>query len=150
MRWYRVSAERQEMAYELYKTLGEKRTYGQVAEIMGLKEKTIQTWGYKNKWQDRLKEDYKEKTNEIRQKREELELLGIDTALAALNLIKTRIENGKLGKETAQTYEAFLRTPLELLGVGETVKDQTACASPSADNKIEICFDINGGVSSED
>ena len=145
-----MSAERQEMAYELYKTLGEKRTYGQVAEIMGLKEKTIQTWGYKNKWQDRLKEDYKEKTNEIRQKREELELLGIDTALAALNLIKTRIESGKLGKETAQTYEAFLRTPLELLGVGETVKDQTACASPSTDNKIEICFDINGGVSSED
>lgn len=144
MGWYRVSAERQEMAYELYKTLGEKRTYGQVAEIMGLKEKTIQTWGYKNKWQDRLKEDYKEKTNEIRQKREELELLGIDTALAALNLIKTRIESGKLGKETAQTYEAFLRTPLELLGVGETVKDQTACASPSADteNKIEVTWQI--------
>ena len=139
-----MSAERQEMAYELYKTLGEKRTYGQVAEIMGLKEKTIQTWGYKNKWQDRLKEDYKEKTNEIRQKREELELLGIDTALAALNLIKTRIESGKLGKETAQTYEAFLRTPLELLGVGETVKDQTACASPSADteNKIEVTWQI--------
>lgn len=140
MRWYRVSAERQEMAYELYKTLGEKRTYGQVAEIMGLKEKTIQTWGYKNKWQDRLKEDYKEKTAEIRQKCEELELLGIDTALAALNLIKSRIESGKLGKETAQTYEAFLRTPLELLGVGETVKDQTA--SPSTDNKLEMTWQI--------
>lgn len=139
-----MSAERQEMAYELYKTLGEKRTYGQVAEIMGLKEKTIQTWGYKNKWQDRLKEDYKEKTAEIRQKCEELELLGIDTALAALNLIKSRIESGKLGKETAQTYEAFLRTPLELLGVGETVKDQTACVLPSADteNKIEVTWQI--------
>lgn len=145
-----MSAERQEMAYELYKTLGEKRTYGQVAEIMGLKEKTIQTWGYKNKWQDRLKEDYKEKTAEIRQKREELELLGIDTALAALTLIKSRIESGKLGKETAQTYEAFLRTPLELLGIGETVKEQSAGAMSNTDNKIEICFDINGGVSSED
>ena len=145
-----MSAERQEMAYELYKTLGEKRTYGQVAEIMGLKEKTIQTWGYKNKWQDRLKEDYKEKTAEIKQKREELELLGIDTALAALTLIKSRIESGKLGKETAQTYEAFLRTPLELLGIGETVKEQSAGATSNTDNKIEICFDINGGVSSED
>ena len=150
MRRYRVSAERQEMAYELYKTLGEKRTYGQVAEIMGLKEKTIQTWGYKNKWQDRLKEDYKEKTAEIKQKREELELLGIDTALAALTLIKSRIESGKLGKETAQTYEAFLRTPLELLGIGETVKEQSAGATSNTDNKIEICFDINCGVSSED
>lgn len=147
-----MSAERQEMAYELYKTLGEKRTYGQVAEIMGLKEKTIQTWGYKGKWQDRLKEDYKEKIAEIKQKREELELLGIDTALAALNLIKTRIESGKLGKETAQTYEAFLRTPLELLGVGETVKEQSACATSNTDNnnKIEVIFDINGGVGSED
>ena len=144
MRWYRVSAERQEMAYELYKTLGEKRTYGQVAEIMGLKEKTIQTWGYKNKWQDRLKEDYKEKTAEIKQKREELELLGIDTALAALNLIKTRIESGKLGKETAQTYEAFLRTPLELLGVGETVKEQSACATSIEDTglKFDYTFEI--------
>lgn len=150
MRWYRVSAERQEMAYELYKTLGEKRTYGQVADIMGLKEKTIQTWGYKGKWQDRLKEDYKEKTAEIKQKREELELLGIDTALAALTLIKSRIESGKLGKETAQTYEAFLRTPLELLGVGETVKVQSAGATSNENKKIEVIFDINGGVGSED
>lgn len=135
-----MSAERQEMAYELYKTLGEKRTYGQVAEIMGLKEKTIQTWGYKNKWQDRLKEDYKEKTAEIKQKREELELLGIDTALAALNLIKTRIESGKLGKETAQTYEAFLRTPLEVLGVGETVKEQSAGATSIEDTGLTFDY----------
>ena len=150
MRWYRVSAERQEMAYELYKTLGEKRTYGQVAEIMGLKEKTIQTWGYKNKWQDRLKAEYKAKTEELIEKREQLQLLGIDTALAALGLIKSRIESGKLGKETAQTFEAFLRTPLEVIGVGETVGDQSACATSNTNNKIEVIFDVNGGVSSED
>ena len=37
----RVSANNNEVAYQLYKSLGEERTYAKVAELLGKSEKTI-------------------------------------------------------------------------------------------------------------
>jgi hypothetical protein len=74
--------------------------------------------------------------------------LGFEVAIAAMKKVKEQVENKGLSKELAQIYETFLSCPLSV--IGETVKEQTAGASSNADNKIELVFDINGGVSSED
>lgn len=140
---------RSEAGYELYKALGSERTYGRVAELMGLSEKTVRQWGYKEKWQERLNNDFIDKSKEIQKKREELEHLGFDVAITALGKIKDKIEDSKLSKELGQIYELFLTTPYKAFGITESVEEQSACATSGAD-KIEIKFDITGGVSSED
>ena len=142
---------RQDLAYELYNSLGEKRSYEKVAELMGLSVKTVGLWGSKGKWQEKIEQEYQAKTNEIRQKREELELLGFDVALSALGKIKDKINDGKLNKELGQIYELFLSCPFNLNNSPSGVEDKSAGdVNNNTDNKIEICFDINGGVSSED
>jgi hypothetical protein len=139
---------KQDLAYELYYSLGEKRSYEKVAELMGLSVKTIGLWGSKCGWQERLSADQTQKAEEVKRKREELECLGFEVAIAAMKKVKEQVENKGLSKELAQIYETFLSCPLSV--IGETVKEQTAGASSNADNKIELVFDINGGVSSED
>ena len=48
-------SKRSEKGYQLYKSLGKERTYTKVAELMGLSIKTVETWGYKEKWQEKIK-----------------------------------------------------------------------------------------------
>lgn len=143
-----MKAEKHELAFQIYYSLGESRTCKQVADLMGLKEKTIQTWSSNYKWSERLENECKAKSEEIKRKREELEYLGFEVALAALKKVKEQVEDKGLSKELAQIYETFLSCPLSV--IGETVKEQSAGATSNADNKIELVFDINGGVSSED
>lgn len=140
-------AEKHTLAYELYNSLGEKRTCKKVAELMGLSEKTIKTWSYKYKWQEKLEQEYKEKSEEIKRKREQLEGLGLDVAITALKKIQEDLGKSELSKETAQIYEIYLKTPFDVGFKGETVKEQSAYATP---DKIEIKLDLNGGVSDED
>ena len=147
-----MSANNNEIAYQLYKSLGKDRTYARVAEIMGKSEKTIRNYGYQGKWQERLNEEVLEKADAINKKREELELKGFEVALAVMDVLSEKIKGGKITKEMAQIYETFLTCPLSVVGKGETVKEQSAGATSNTNDneKIEIVFDMNGGVSSED
>ena len=54
-------SKRSEKGYQLYKSLGKERTYTKVAELMGLSIKTVETWGYKEKWQEKINEEYEKK-----------------------------------------------------------------------------------------
>ena len=64
-------SQRSEKGYQLYKALGKERTYTKVAELMGLSEKTVETWGYKEKWQEKINAEYEQKAEQISKKREE-------------------------------------------------------------------------------
>jgi hypothetical protein len=148
-----VKAEKHELAFQIYYSLGESRTCKQVADLMGLKEKTIQTWSSTYKWSARIEKELKEKSEEIKRKREELESLGFEVAIAALNKLKEQIDSGKgLSKEKAQMFEIYLSCPLSLIGNAESGQMQSAgdVNSGNGKEKIEIIFDINGGVGSED
>lgn len=135
---------RQDLAYELYNSLGEKRSYEKVAELMGLSVKTIGLWGSKGKWQERIEEEYQSKTNEIKRKREELELLGFDVALSALGKIKDKVDSGKLSKELAQIYDLFLSCPYKLNNSSPSgVEDKSAGdVNNTTDNKLEMTWQI--------
>lgn len=145
-------SKRSEKGYQLYKSLGKERTYTKVAELMGLSIKTVETWGYKEKWQEKINEEYEKKAEELQNKREELELKGFEVALAVMDVLSEKIKGGKITKEMAQIYETFLTCPLSVVDKGETVKEQSAGATSNTNDKekIEIVFDMNGGVSSED
>ena len=134
---------RQDLAYELYNSLGEKRSYEKVAELMGLSVKTVGLWGSKGKWQEKIEQEYQAKTNEINQKREELELLGFDVALSALGKIKDKINDGKLNKELGQIYELFLSCPFSLNNSPVGVEDKSAGdVNNNTDNKLEMTWQI--------
>lgn len=119
-----MKKEKHTLAYELYAALGEKRTYSKVAEIMGLSEKTINSWGYKYKWQEGLEKEHKEKAEDLKRKREELEYLGFEVALDALKEVQAQVKDKKLSKDLAQIYETFLSCPLTLMGASEKEKTE--------------------------
>lgn len=134
-----MKAGRAELAYELYNSLGEDRTYAKVAELMDLSVKTIEKCGSDNKWQERIDKEYKSKSEEIRRKREELEGLGLDVAITSMGKIKSRIEADKLDVDLAKIYEVMLKSPLSVCGLAESVKVQSADATSNADNsKLEV------------
>ena len=144
-----MSANNNEVAYQLYKSLGEERTYAKVAELLGKSEKTIRNYGYQGKWQERLNNEFLEKSDAINKKREELELKGFEVALAVMDALSEKVKNGKITKEMAQIYEVFLTCPLSMVNKATGVEEQSA-GDVHGKEKIEIIFDVNGGVSSED
>lgn len=144
-----MSMKNSEIGYQLYKSLGKDRTYAKVAELMGMSEKTIKKWGCTDKWQDKLKADYIDLSVELSEKRQQLELKGFEVALAVMDALSEKIKSGKITKEMAQIYETFLTCPLSVVDKAESVKDQSA-GDVNSKEKIEIIFDVNGGVSSED
>lgn len=113
-----------ELAYQLYNSLGSERTYGKVAELLNLSEKTVRKWGYEYKWQERLEQEYKEKSEDLKRKREELECLGFEVALDALKEVQAQVKDKKLSKDLAQIYETFLSCPLTLMGASEKEKTE--------------------------
>lgn len=119
MRCCSVKADKHTMAYQIYSSLGEKRTYERVAELMGLSVKTIQQWGYQDKWKERLEQEYKDKSETLKRKREELECLGFEVALDALKEVQAQVKDKKLSKDLASIYETFLSCPLTLMGPSE-------------------------------
>lgn len=147
-----MAMKNSEIGYQLYKSLGKDRTYAKVAELMGMSEKTIKKWGCTDKWQDKLKADYIDLSVELSEKRQQLELKGFEVALEVMDALNEKVKSGKITKEMAQIYETFLTCPLSVVGKGETVKEQSAGATSNTNDKekIEIVFDMNGGVSSED
>jgi predicted transcriptional regulator len=144
-----VSADNNEVAYQLYKSLGEERTYARVAELLGKSEKTIRNYGYQGKWQERLNNEFLEKSYAINKRREELELKGFEVAIAVMDALSEKVKNGKITKEMAQIYEVFLTCPLSMVNKAGGVEEQSA-GDVHGKEKIEIIFDVNGGVSSED
>lgn len=137
-----MGTKKQELAYQLYNSLGNERTYGKVAELLGLSVKTIELWGSKNGWQERLEREQKEKAERLKQKREELECLGFEVALDALKEVQAQVKDKKLSKDLAQIYETFLSCPLTLMGTSEKEKTEEK-------DGISISFDIKGGVDGE-
>lgn len=137
-----MGTKKQELAYQLYNSLGNERTYGKVAELLGLSVKTIELWGSKNGWQERLEQEQKEKAEKLKQKREELECLGFEVALDALKEVQAQVKDKKLSKDLAQIYETFLSCPLTLMGTSEKEKTEEK-------DGISISFDIKGGVDGE-
>lgn len=113
-----------ELAYQLYNSLGSERTYGKVAELLNLSEKTVRKWGYEYKWQERLENEYKDKSEALKRKREELECLGFEVALDALKEVQAQVKDKKLNKDLAQIYETFLSCPLTLMGTSEKEKTE--------------------------
>lgn len=144
-----MSANNNEVAYQLYKSLGAERTYARVAELMGKSEKTIRQYGYQGKWQERLNSEFLEKSEKINQKREELELKGFEVAIAVMDALSEKVKSGKITKEMAQVYEVFLTCPLSMVDKANGVEDQSA-GDVNGKEKIELIFNVNGGVSSED
>lgn len=114
-----MSKEKEELAYELYNSLGQERTYAKVAQLLGLKEKTVRVWGSKNGWKERLEKEHKEKAESLKRKREELECLGFEVALDALKAVQAQVKDKKLSKDLASIYETFLSCPLTLMGPSE-------------------------------
>lgn len=137
-----MSKEKEELAYELYNSLGQERTYAKVAQLLGLKEKTVRVWGSKNGWKERLEKENKEKAEGLKRKREELECLGFEVALDALKEIQAQVKDKKLSKDLAQIYETFLSCPLTLMGTSEKEKTEEK-------ESINISFDITGGAEDE-
>lgn len=137
-----MGTKKQELAYQLYNSLGSERTYGKVAELLGLSVKTIELWGSKNGWQERLEQEQKEKAEILKRKREELECLGFEVALDALKEVQAQVKEKKLSKDLAQIYETFLSCPLTLMGTSEKEKTE-------GKESINISFDITGGAEDE-
>ena len=137
-----MGTKKQELAYQLYNSLGSERNYGKVAELLGLSVKTIELWGSKYGWQERLEQEQKEKAEKLKQKREELECLGFEVALDALKEVQAQVKDKKLSKDLAQIYETFLSCPLTLMGTSEKEKTEEK-------DGISISFDIKGGVDGE-
>ena len=142
-------SQRSEKGYQLYKALGKERSYAKVAELMGLSEKTVEAWGYKEKWQDKINDEFERQALALQQKREELELKGFEVALAVMDALSDKVKSGKITKEMAQIYEVFLTCPLSVVNKANGVEVQSA-GDANNKEKIEIIFDVNGGVSSED
>lgn len=113
-----------ELAYQLYNSLGSERTYGKVADLLGLSEKTVRKWGYEYKWQERLEQEYKDKSETLKRKREALECLGFEVALDALKEVQAQVKDKKLSKDLASIYETFLSCPLTLMGTSEKEKTE--------------------------
>lgn len=133
-------SQRSEKGYQLYKSLGKERTYAKVAELMGLSVKTVESWGAKEKWQEKINEDYERKAEEIRKKREELELKGFEVALAVMDALSEKVKNGKITKEMAQIYEVFLTCPLSVAGKAESAESSqqaTPIDTPETKSVIE-------------
>ena len=137
-----LSANREEVAYQLYKALGKERTYARVAELMGKSEKTIRDYGIRGKWQDRLDADFLLKAEEINKKREELEYLGFEVAIAAMKKIKEHVENKGLSKELAQIYETFLSCPLSVIGQTGSLEEQSAGATSICSTDTQETKDV--------
>jgi len=51
-----LADDRHQQAFELYAADGSKRTYRQVADQMGVSERTVRHWAKAGKWRDRLRE----------------------------------------------------------------------------------------------
>lgn len=119
-----MGTKKQELAYQLYNSLGSERNYGKVAELLGLSVKTIELWGSKYGWQERLEQEQKEKAEKLKQKREELECLGFEVALDALKEVQAQVKDKKLSKDLASIYETFLSCPLTLMGTSEKEKTE--------------------------
>ena len=137
-----MGTKKQELAYQLYNSLGSERNYGKVAELLGLSVKTIELWGSKYGWQERLEQEQKEKAEKLKQKREELECLGFEVALDALKEVQAQVKDKKLSKDLASIYETFLSCPLTLMGTSEKEKTEEK-------ESINISFDITGGAEDE-
>lgn len=145
-------SKRSDIGFELYTNLGVERSYGRVAEIMGLKEGTVRNWASKENWQERLNAEIAKKNIELKAKKEELEVLGFDVAIAALQKIKAQIETGGLSKELGQIYEIFLTSPFKVIEEARGVESQSADATPVnvAGTNITLSFDMNGGPDHDD
>lgn len=130
-----MKKEKADLAFELYTSLGEKRSYEKVANLMGLSVQSIRKVGTEEKWQERLNLEYKEKSGVIKQKREQLEELGFEVALNALCKIKEKIDTGVINTDLAKIYEMFLKCPFSVNnGNSQNVDIQPACAASNEEN----------------
>lgn len=146
-----VKENKHELAFQLYKSLGSDRSCGKVAELMNLREKTIQNWSYQDKWQERLDREYGEVAADIKAKYEKLENLGIDVALAVMERIKGEVDKGVvLTKDLASIYKDFLSCPLSLIGTGETVGTQPVGVNNNGGVNVNLYLSEEDGVGVND
>jgi hypothetical protein len=104
-----MSADRHQQAFELYAASGPKRTYRQVADQMGVSERTVRHWANQGKWRQRLVEREAQAARQMAdqvigssvahaaRKRKMVEL-ALMKVIKAINSDKVRIQVGDLDR----------------------------------------------------
>lgn len=152
-------------AFEYYYSLGSARTYEQVAQKFNVKYSTVNNWGYKEKWQ----EEVRYRDTELLKENRRLSLIGRRSeaktykkvADASIQTYIEKLKKGKIEIKSVKDLDLLVRLSCYLdefveLGeekiIAESVEEQSAGATSNTNDneKIEIVFDMNGGVSSED
>lgn len=152
-------------AFEYYYSLGSARSYEKVAQKFNRSEKTVNTWGYKEKWAEEVR--YRD-TEQLKENRRQSLISRRSSASkyqklvdGSLKVYLEELKKGRIKVETVKDLDTLVKLACYLDDfvldgedriIGETVEEQSAGdVNNSAENeKIEIIFDLNGGVSSED
>ena len=150
-------------AFEYYYSLGSARTYEQVAQKFSKSVKTVQNWGYSEKWQEEVKLRDIEQLKENRR----LSLLGRRTKAkeykkiveASIGQYVEKLKKGKIEIKSVKDLETLIKLQgylddFVLNGEEKVLYDSPAGveeqSAGATSNEIKITFNIDGGVSSED
>lgn len=121
----KVESNKAKMAFELYASLGDKRSLKKVAELLGLSVKTIEGYSKDFEWQKRLDEVYMPMTDTIRKKREAVILAALDAALVALEQITTKFKKGYTGIDTTKAFSQLLESTLKYTEINENLDSKS-------------------------
>lgn len=148
-------------AFEFYYALGSARTHEQVAQKFNKSRRTVETWSYKEKWQEEIK---RRNFDALEDSRRQSILSRRNKATQYQNIIKgsintyiERLKQGKIEITDVKDLDRLIRLDLLLDGyvyAGETalLNEEKEKQKDNSDEKesISISFDIKGGVDGED
>lgn len=129
----KIESNRAKFAYELYTSLGDKRSLKKVSELLGLSLKTVEGYSKDFAWQKRLDELYIPMTDTIKRKREEVILSALDAALIALEQLKVKFKKGYTGVDTTKAFSQLLESTLKYTEIHENISSK----SPSFEGEGE-------------
>lgn len=126
-------------AFEYYYAMGSARTYDKVAQKFNVKPKTVEAWGYKEKWQEevryrdteQLKENRRQSLLNRRVKARDYKKL----VEGSLKVYLEELKKGRIKVETVKDLDTLVKLACYLDDfvidgedrlIGETVEEQSA------------------------